>query len=297
MNIEYLASVLAVAKHRHFTEAAYETSTSQSTVSKNIKVVENDLGVQLFKRSSHKVELTPAGDTFVKHARRVLAEFEDLKAAMREHKVLENGSLNLGCIAVVGRLGLTAAIADFQRKFPGIHINFRETNTVELIEMLQRSLVDVAILSPPPDNEANKSIDTFPLIEDEMVMVVHELHPLAKRRSLNLQEASRELFILLNSTTVYSIALKACCDAGFAPNIIYKSSHIDTVLGLVSERLGISLLPSKQATPLPNIVMIPLDPPLKHTTSLAVAKNVKYGNVEKSFINHCLNWSKQSYHQ
>ena len=294
MNIEHLASVLSVAKHQHFTEAAYEVSTSQSAISKHIKTVENSLGVQLFKRSSHNVELTPAGDTFVKHARRVLAEFEDLKTGMREHKALENGTLNLGCIAVVGRLGLTAAIADFQRHYPGINIKFEERNTAELIEMLQRSQVDVAILSPPLDIEYEKIVDTFPLIEDEIVMVVDELHPLAKKRSINLKEASRESYILLNSTTVYSIALKACQEAGFAPDIIYKSSHLDTVIGLVSERLGISLLPSKQVTNLPNIVKIPLDPSEKHTTSLAIAKNVRCGNIEKAFIDHCLKWSSTS---
>ncbi|KUO58055.1 MAG: hypothetical protein APF84_18710 [Gracilibacter sp. BRH_c7a] len=293
MNIEHLASVLSVAKHQHFTEAAYEVSTSQSAISKHIKTVENTLGVQLFKRSSHKVELTPAGDTFVKHARRVLAEFEDLKSGMREHKDMENGTLNLGCIAVVGRLGFTTAIADFQRHYPGINIKFKERNTTELIEMLQRSQVDVAILSPPLDREYEKVIDTFPLIEDEIMMVVDELHPFAKRRFISLNEASQESYIMLNSTTVYSIALKACDEAGFSPNITYRSSHIDTVIGLVSERLGISLLPSKQVTNLPHIVTIPLDPPVQHTTSLAIAKHVKLGNIEKSFIDHCLKWSSR----
>lgn len=291
MNIEHLASVLSVAKHQHFTEAAYEVSTSQSAISKHIKTVEDSLGIQLFKRSSHKVELTPAGEDFVNHARRVLAEFEDLKTAMRGHKAMENGILNLGCIAVVGRLGLTSAIADFQRHYPGININFEERNTAELIEMLQRSQVDVAILSPPLDKEYEKIIDTFPLIEDELMMVVDELHPLAKKRSINLNEASQESYILLNSTTVYTIALQACQEAGFVPNIIYKSSHVDTIIGLVSERLGISLLPSKQITNIPNIVQIPLDPPVKHTTSLAVAKNIKCGKIEKAFIDYCLKWS------
>lgn len=294
MDIEHLASVLSVAKHRHFTEAAYEISTSQSAISKHIKTVENSLGVKLFKRSFHKVELTPAGDIFVKHARRVLAEFEDLQTAIREYKVLENGSLNLGCIAVVGRLGLTSAMASFQRKYPGIHVNLKETYTIELIEMLQRSQIDVAILCQPLDNGYKKIIDTIPLVEDEVVMVVDELHSFAKRRSIKLNEVSQESFILLNSNTVmHTIAVAACHEAGFTPNIIYESSYIDTIIGLVSERLGVSLLPSKQVTLLPNIMMIPLDPPVKHTTSLAIAKHVRCGDIPKSFIDHCLKWNNQ----
>lgn len=94
---------------------------------------------------------------------------------------------------------------------------------------------------------------------------------------------------------MHSIAIKACQEAGFMPNIIYESTHLDTIIGLVSERLGISLLPSKQVTNLPNIVRIPLDPPLKHTTSLAVASHVRNCKTEKAFIDHCLQWSSQRF--
>lgn len=294
MDIEQLESVLAVAKHRNFTIAAYETSTSQSTISKYIKSIEDSLGVRLFKRSSRRVELTPAGDTFVKHAQRVLAEFEDMKSAMKEHRALEKGSLNLGCIAVVGRLGLTAAIADFQRKYPGIHIKFYERNTSELLEMLQRLQIDIAILSPPLVADYQKTIEMYPLIEDEIVVVVDEFHPLAIRHSIKLSEISQESFILLNSTTVmYSIAMESCQMAGFVPNIIYESTHIDTILGLVVERLGITLLPSKQVNHMPGAVLIQLDPPVRHTTSLAVSKEFRNRNTEKAFIDHIIKWSNK----
>jgi LysR family transcriptional activator of glutamate synthase operon len=214
---------------------------------------------------------------------------------MREYMALERGEIKLGLIPVIGKSGLAGLIADFHRNYPGIHLDFIEKNSMELIELLQRAEIDAAIIVEPPDiGDIMRTISIYPLIEDEIGLVTHEFHHFANKRSIKLAEVADEPFILLHKTSaVYSLIINACQEAGFFPKIVFSSTYLNTVVGLVVEGMGISLLASKEVSALPNIVYIPLETPIKHKTSLIVT-NTSQSRPIKAFIKHCSEWFRHN---
>lgn len=246
MDIQDLKYILAIAKNGNFSETAYEVSLSQSSLSKHVQKVERELGgIQLFDRSTRSVKLTAAGTEFVKHARRIVAGFEELHSAMRKQASYLTGKVRVGTIPILGRLGLASSIASFNRKYPGIRVEIKEGKTMELIKSLYCSEVDVAFVVMSNNNE-NKSLSFHPVIEDELVLVVDVLHPFAKKGTIDLAEAANENFIFPDdSSSMYELGVEACLKAGFTPNQAYKCGQVEMILELVSERVGVTIMAKK----------------------------------------------------
>jgi LysR family transcriptional regulator, transcription activator of glutamate synthase operon len=296
MNIEQLKYVMAIVKHQHLTNASYEVSISQSSLSKYLKKVEEELGgVQLFDRTTRNVKLTAAGQEFSKYASRIIAEYENMMSAMEEFTSLERGGLSVGTIPVYSSRGFSSLFTSFQKKYPGIQLEIKEKLTNELIDLLKKSELDMAIIALPFDMDPLNTFTTYPMIEDEVVLITHKSHPFAKRRSINLSEAADQNFILINhASTLYQICIDACKEAGFTPKITYESSQIDMVAGLVEEGLGVSLITLREAesSVQSNIAIVRLDTSIKHTTALAIRSRLNHSNAMKAFVKHSLEWSE-----
>ena len=296
MNLEQLKYVMAIVKHQHLTNASYEVSISQSSLSKYLKKVEEELGgVQLFDRTTRNVKLTAAGQEFSKYASRIIAEYENMMSAMEEFTSLERGGLSVGTIPVYSSRGLISLFTSFQKKYPGIQLEIKEKLTNELIDLLKKSELDIAIIALPFDMDPLNTFTTYPMIEDEVVLITHKSHPFAKRRSINLSEAADENFIFINhASTLYQICIDACKEAGFTPKITYESSQIDMVAGLVEEGLGVSLITLREAesSVQSNIAIVRLETTIKHTTALAIRSRLNHSNAMKAFVKHSLEWSE-----
>ncbi|WP_312337675.1 LysR family transcriptional regulator [Anaerospora hongkongensis] len=294
MHIEQIKYILAAAKYKNFTNASYEVSLSQSSLSKHINRVEKELGgIKLFERTTRNVKLTVAGEEFINHAQRLLADYEEMQTSMKKYHALERGRLMVGTVQMMGRLGLTSVIATFSRKYPGIELDIKEKSTRDLLVLLHEKKIDVAFITLSIDSVAEKTIITYPLIVDEVFLVVNQCHPFAKKRSIDLSEAANEQFIFIERTFgIHETFIKACEKAGFHPNIIYESAHVDTILGLVAERLGVSLLSSRIAKSFPNVTLVRLNNPIKRITALAVPKQIQPPKPLKVFIKHALEWSE-----
>ena len=296
MNLEQLKYVMAIVKHQHLTNASYEVSISQSSLSKYLKKVEEELGgVQLFDRTTRNVKLTAAGQEFSKYASRIIAEYENMMSAMEEFTSLERGGLSVGTIPVYSSRGLISLFTSFQKKYPGIQLEIKEKLTNELIDLLKKSELDIAIIALPFDMDPLNTFTTYPMIEDEVVLITHKSHPFAKRRSINLSEAADQNFIFINhASTLYQICIDACKEAGFTPKITYESSQIDMVAGLVEEGLGVSLITLREAesSVQSNIAIVRLETSIKHTTALAIRSRLNHSNAMKAFVKHSLEWSE-----
>lgn len=251
MDIYQLEYVLAVAQYQHFSNAANEICVSQSALSHQINKLEDELGVQLFKRTTRTVYLTPAGKEFVAYAKRIISEIRQSKQAMRQYATAEHGELLIGAIPTIGLLKLTSTIAAFQRMHPHLHIDIHEDFSGKLLEMLQNFEIDAALATLPEEKEIYGNIVFYPLINDQLVLTIPPNHPLAKKKTIDLAEAKGEKFIMMKPNNgLYDISIDACRKVGFEPIVMYQSSQVDTVLGLVSEEMGIALMTSRIAAAL-----------------------------------------------
>lgn len=291
MELHQLEYVVAVAKFHSFTKAATEINTTQPLLSQQIKKLENELGVQLFERTTRNVELTSAGRAFLLHAQKVLGEIAQSKHTVRNYLDAATGSIKLGVLPVIGHYGLTSLIANFQRQFPGVRMEFVEGTCRELLTLLSGSRISAAFVS---EIDTPLSVDNYSLIDDRLVLVTNILHPLAKRQSIDIASLSNEKFIMADpGSGLYGNFVTACQSAGFEPDILYHCNQIDTQLELVREGLAVTVLSTKAASRYHDndLAIIGLEPEVLQKISLVTLHDGRSDPAIKVFIKFALDWA------
>ncbi len=274
MEIHQLEYVLAVEKYLNFSLAADEICVSQPTLSHQIKKLEAELGVELFIRTTRSVQLTPAGQEFMLYAKRILSEIQKARNAMYEHTNLLKGNIKVGAISNITYMGIIPVIAAFQRTYPGINMQLYEANSDELLKKMNTYEIDAAFITYPYAPEFN--FDFYPLINDKLVLFTYRTHHLVNRDIIQLSELAQEKFLIVKSSFgLRNLLIQACRDAGFEPNIIFESEHLETIKGLIEEEMGVALFSYRVAASLstPSTAIVGIDTSVRRITGLAVSKN------------------------
>src|SRR5207237_4427723 len=187
MELHQLRYFVAVAEERHFTKAARGLRIAQPSVSRAIRVLEEELGTPLFHRMTGNVALTPAGETLLPWARRVLADVDGATEEVRELADLRRGRLAVGATPSITITLLPPALAKFHHAFPGIELVVHEAGSRDLIAELEQGALDVALVIMPV-RHADDALETAPLLREELVVAVPRDHPLASRKTVPVAE-------------------------------------------------------------------------------------------------------------
>lgn len=242
MELQQMRYVVAVAEERSFTRAARRCFVVQSALSHQIKALETELGVALFARTSRRVELTAAGEAFLGAARESLAAADRAVAEAGAATGELRGTLTIGIIPTVTALDLPAAIGDYHRSHPGVSVQVRSGGSDEFVTAIAEGRLDVAVLGLP-ESAAPARVATRVLARERHVAVLPSGHRYAGRSRLRLQELAEETFVDFPSTspgrTQSDVAFRA---AGIERDVAFESTSIELMLGLVRERLAITLL-------------------------------------------------------
>lgn len=291
MEIQELIFFLEVVEDKHFTTAAAELNISQSSLSKHIKALEDELGVKLLDRSTRSVMLTEAGSEFFSFACSVVESYNKLQIKMNEYKDISKKTLHIGTIPVMSQYGISPLIANFTKKYKDIDISIIEGRSPEILELLETSKIDVSFIRTVslPGSEYNIT----PLIDDTLVMVVPKGHPFAKRSSVDLSEAAHENFILLDSGRgIYDLCMEACKEAGFEPHVLFEYTRIETIISVVSEGIGVSLLMKRVVDffNYPHIEIVELSKKYITTLALVELPHKKSSDIVKNFKSSTEEW-------
>ncbi len=241
MELRHLRYFEAVARLNHVTRAATELHVAQPALSKQLRDLEEELGVALFDRVGRRVQLTEAGAALLPHARAVMTQVEAARAAMAERVGLQRGLATVGAPPTVGTHLLPSALATFNARYPGIELRLREAGIATLLEQLAAGLADLAVVALPVDDP---DLTVAPLFSEELVLAVSPQHPLAHRTSVRLADMAEQPFVL--SPTNYELretTIVACRQAGFAPRVVLDGGEMDTLLRFVAAGLGVALVP------------------------------------------------------
>lgn len=176
MNLHHLELFHAVALQGSLTQAAIESCTSQSSVSKQLKVFEDSLGVQLFDRLPRGVRMTQAGELLLCHAREIFARRDRALLELHELAGLRRGRLELACSRTVGSYLLPDPLAGFLAAHPELEASVKVANTRHCLEMLRAGQVEAALVEGPAEGE---DLDLEVFGRDELVIVASARHPLA----------------------------------------------------------------------------------------------------------------------
>ena len=242
MNFAQLEYFLAVARSKNFSRAAEDSYVSQSSLSKQIKALEKELGVELFVRSSAGVSLTPAGEMFLAFASKTHRDYECVLLSLGRYSAGAHLRVRLGALPLMGAYHLDSALATFQIDNMSTQIDLFEREQANLLRRLEMDQVDVAIIRT--DNLSRDEYDWVTLVRDEIVIVCSNHHPLARAHQVALGELKDERFVMPDpQSAIYTIFCEECRKEGFFPNVIFMYARPRPLLSAVKRDIGISALP------------------------------------------------------
>jgi len=275
MELRHLRYVVAVAEERHVTRAAERLGIQQPPLSQQIRALERELGVQLFRRKPRGMEPTQAGAALADEARAILARVEHAVAAARRTARGEAGRLGLGFTSSASFHPLVPrAIRAFRDAHPLVSLSLEESGTVELAAALRAEQIDAAFIRSPIAPQDDLTVHS--LLEEEMFAALPIGHALAGAATpLGLTALAGETLILYRRPLgpgLYDSIIAACQRAGFSPQIGQEAPRMLSTLSLVAAGLGVSLVPaSMRRLQAEGIAYRPLDPSTELTAPLNLA--------------------------
>jgi len=248
VELRHLRYFVAVAEAGHVTRAAERLGIQQPPLSQQIRALEAELDVQLFRRKPRGVELTQAGEALLAEARGVLDRVEHAAAAARRAGRGDAGRIGLGFTSSASfHPFVPRIIREFREASPLVALSLEEAGTGELVDGLLAERIDAAFVRSPIGAAAELAVHS--VLEEEMVAAVPAGHPLAgaTRSRLPLSALEPETFILYRRPLgpgLYDAIIAACQGAGYSPRIGQEAPRMLATLSLVAAGLGVTLIPA-----------------------------------------------------
>lgn len=249
MEIRALKALVEVVREGGFSRAAKKLHLTQSTVSKAVKQLEDELRVPLLDRVGRQSHLTDAGKIVYQKALAMLALGDDLQLELSELRGLKSGTLRLGLPAMGSSTVFARWFVVYRNRFPAVNIQLAEHGSKQLEKMVLAAELDLAVsLLPVPGEFEWQEVRREPI--DVLLPVKH---PLANRRQVTFKALSKEPFILYAPWFALNpIILGACKENGYEPKVVAESSQVDFVIELVAAKMGIAFVPRMIARQRPN---------------------------------------------
>lgn len=289
MNFSQLHCFVALADTGSFTETAYTTHLTQSAVSHALAALERELGVTLLERNNKGVvALTGVGSSLLPHARALLAHAEALEQGARAARGLLKGNLRLGSIPPVSSPLLAGVLAHFHQQYPDIDVVLFEGSFQEVEEWLGSNVIDAGFVQHP-----TKGVESTYLANDELHVFVANGHRLHARASVTVDEL-RDESLIARPTGCDVQSLFEHYGEKHRPHIRYQASEGNTILAMVREGLGITILPRKMLPEkLEGITAIPLEPPQTLQIGLAVRSMASASPAARLFVQTAVAWVQE----
>lgn len=282
MEIHQLRYVVAVAEASSFTKAAAALHVAQPGVSAQIRLLERELGQDLFDRSGRQVRLTDAGEAVMPYARSALAAIDGVREAAEEIGGLLRGHIAFGTVTSHGA-DLSSLLSAFHRDHPAITITLTEAGREELVAALLEGRLDGAIVAlgaRPLEGLGLQVIDDQPLVA---AVAAHD--PLAQRRSITLARlCERTLICLPTGSGVRSILETASRAAGLTPNVAFEASSPRALVSLVGQGLGVAVVPAPYVRNRDGVVALEIRPALRGRLALAWRLQGPVGPAARVFL-------------
>ena len=281
MEIQQLYYYMELCKQKNFTEAGYACNMTQGALSKQIRKLENELGITLIRRNTRKFELSKEGEIFLSYAKKMTGTYEEMLK-----NVQKNQEIKIGCMPVLAPYHFARMVADFRKEYPDIKLVIDERIASEIQENSDR--YDFLILR---ENmmEDQKNFRFSQLYDDKLCAVLYEKHPLYGRDRLQLKELKDDVFIFPErGSGSYEVFYKSCEKAGFEPKIAFEFPQANTIMSFVSEGVGITITFSTvyREAKCAGVKMIPLEDELHSVISLFYRKNKPLDYAKKQFLNY-----------
>jgi LysR family transcriptional regulator, transcription activator of glutamate synthase operon len=238
MELRQLRYLDAVARRRSFSQAALDLHVAQSALSQQVRRLERELGVEVLRRTTRRVEVTEAGEVVLARARRALLELDGARADLDALQGLVRGTLRLGGVPPVGPVHPATLIADFTRAHPGLAVTVREDVALRLLDLLRDGGLDLVMALV--DTDALDGLEGVRLHDEELVVIAPLDHPLARAKRVHVERLADEALVTYGSGSTLRDTLLALVPGG---RVVAEANELETVRELTARGLGVALMP------------------------------------------------------
>jgi LysR family hydrogen peroxide-inducible transcriptional activator len=241
MTLQELKYLVALADHGHFGKAAEACFITQSTLSTQIKKLEDFLGVTLFDRSLKRVAPTPIGQEILQAARSIVEESERIRELAKHAQDPMARTIHLGVIPTLGPYYLPHALTLVHKKHPDLRLLLREEMTPQILQHLVDGKLDAGLLALPVSED---SLRVEPLFYEPFFAALPAGHPLAKREVLKVSDIMAEKLLLLDEGHCLRDQALDVCGSGSRGREEVRATSLETLRQMVAMGLGLTLLPA-----------------------------------------------------
>lgn len=260
MKLQQLKYIWEVARHDLNVSATAESLyTSQPGISKQIRMLEDELGIQIFRRSGkHLTELTPAGKAIVAVAGEILDKVNNVRLIAQQFADSNKGSLSIATTHTQARYVLPPIINTFRNKYPAVTLNMHQGTPMQISELASNGTVDFAIATEALELFGN--LVMMPCYRWNRSLIIPQDHPLAKVRKLELKQiAEFPIVTYVFGFTGRSNLDKSFNEAGLKPNVVFTASDADVIKTYVRLGLGVGIVASMAYDPKTDIGLVVKD--------------------------------------
>lgn len=261
MELRHLRYFARVAEELSFTRAARQLRVAQPALSRQIRQLEEEIGVALLKRNHRSVELTAAGTAFLEEARAILERSQQAVSTARASGSERACVLNVGYVWGLFHSIVPRAIGTFRRVAPESAVNLFDLSATQQADELAQGRLDVGFIGFAQEADALR-LARRKVGSSAFAVALPEGHPLARAQKVQLSALAGEMFFAISEGTypgAAKIVADACRKAGFRPRIVQAAERGHTLLTLVSGNCGVAVVPeSLEALPHPGVLLRPL---------------------------------------
>ncbi|VVE06731.1 LysR family transcriptional regulator [Pandoraea capi] len=248
MELRHLRYFVTVAEELHFSRAAQKLNIGQPPLSMQIRALEDELGVPLFERSQRRVFLTAAGRAFLVRARQILADADAARLEVQQIAGLDAGELRIAFTTSAPMTNLMKRVlTSYRQRYPRVTLTLSESPSENQREALVARTLDIGLLRQAEDAPPVAGLSFETLIDEALVVVLHQGHRLARRASLSIADLADEAFIMHphGVGTAIDGQIRGMCErAGFTPRVVQEARESTTIVALAASGLGVAILPA-----------------------------------------------------
>ncbi|MGZ4160130.1 MAG: LysR family transcriptional regulator [Neobacillus sp.] len=245
MDMRQLRYFLAIAEEGQITRAAKRLHMAQPPLSKQLKLLEQELGVQLVERMGRMLRLTEAGRTLQLRAEKIIGLMDSTVSEIAEHHTGVRGTISIGTVASTGATLLPERIKSFHHSYPMVYFQLWEGDTNRITQLLESRVIDVGLVRLPIENTKKYDMLQLP-IEPLMAAIGPAWSDGDDDSPIRLSDLADLPILLLrrqHGSFIYEQFLEACKQKGFEPHVLCESSDIMTLLALTESGVGITIVP------------------------------------------------------
>ena len=245
MDLRQLEIIRAIADTGSFTAAGEKLHVSQSAISRQILLLEEELGEPVFHRIGRRIRITPAGESLLQLSNRVFQDLEETVSAISDKQESLRGTMRLVGGMTVCLYVFPALLAEVRRAHPNLDLKITVGSAERSIAMLRSGAGDLGLITLPVEASDLVSV---PVLREELLLITYPAHPLAKKRQVTPADLTRQPFILFETGSITRrIVDEFFMRERIGAEIVMETENVEIIKAMVRHGLGISIIPWQAA--------------------------------------------------